>query len=212
MTDVTRANFGYLVAYLLPGMIVVAKASAYSETIRSWLGTSPAASPTVGGFLYVTVASIGAGMTISAIRWLILDAIHHHSGVPKPNWDFSKLPAALAAFEGAVENHYRYYQFYGNTLVAICIASIGGFPRFDAFRVNPFLTSGVSICLAVVLFVASRDALRKYYDRTGALLSGVRHRKETRHDEWLAFETEERSGAQRRRPTTRKTDAAVSKH
>ena len=78
MTDVSARNFGYLVAYIIPGFTVVTAAGAYSPIVRSWLGTAPPG-PTVGGFLYVTLASVAAGMAANALRWLILDAIHHWS-------------------------------------------------------------------------------------------------------------------------------------
>jgi hypothetical protein len=208
MTDVTRANFGYLIAYVLPGLLIVVKVSAYSATVRSWLGATPVDAPTVAGFLYVTLASVGAGLVVSALRWLVLDTIHHHTGVPRPYWDFSKLPRALAAFEGAVEAHYRYAQFYGNSLVALVIATIGGLPFVHTITVSPFVLTGATLALAALLFVASRDALQKYYDRTSAFLQGSQHRKEKSRDQWMAFETEKDQRAQGDRAKTRKANDA----
>jgi hypothetical protein len=212
MTDVTRANFGYLIAYVLPGLVIVAKVGQYSETVRIWLGGTPAQSPTVGGFLYVTFASVGAGMIVSALRWLVLDSIHHHTGVPKPNWDFSRLPGALTAFEGAVENHYRYAQFFGNTLVALVIATIGGLPFVDTVPVDPIVARGMTISLAALLFVASRDALRKYYDRTNAFLESDQPRREQIHDQRVASETEEDDASKERRAAARKAHDAGPRH
>ncbi len=170
MTDAATRNFGYLIAYLIPGFVVVLTVGLHSATVRTWLGTVPAESPTVGGFLYVTVASVAAGMTVSAIRWIVLDTIHHRTGVPRPAWDVSSLSVNLSAFQAFVEFHYRHYQFYGNTLVAIAIA-IGGWSALQtAIPLHPVMLAIMATGVAVLFFVASRDALRKYYARTNALL------------------------------------------
>jgi len=119
MKDVTTANFGLLIAYLLPGFTVVWGISYLSEPVRAWLGTGSSSVPTVGGFFYITIASVGAGMIVSTLRWLILDTIHHVTGVPRPQWDFSRLQQNVAAFDVLGENYYRYYQFHGGMAIAL---------------------------------------------------------------------------------------------
>ena len=70
-----------------------------------------------------------------------------------------------------IEIHYRHYQFYANMFVATAIAfacqrsAIGGTVRPGWFDV-------AFIVLEAVFFYASRDTLRKYYQRTRQLLSG----------------------------------------
>ena len=70
-----------------------------------------------------------------------------------------------------VEMHYRYYQFFANMLIAILFA-------YAAWRSTPAGWSGpwgkadaALFAVCVVLFLGSRDALRKYYRRAGDLLS-----------------------------------------
>lgn len=92
MSTVTSQNFDLLIAYILPGFVSVWGAGHFSETLQGWLSASPGDSPTIGGFLYVTLASIGAGALVSAIRWLIIDRAYRHTGIPEPNWDFSSGP------------------------------------------------------------------------------------------------------------------------
>lgn len=186
MNAVTGRNFGILIAYLVPGFVVLWSLREHSEIIRSWLGSSPTPTPTVGGFLYGTVASLALGIMVSTVRWLVIDAIHHHTGLREPTWDFSRLQMNLAAFEAAVENHYRYYQFYGNMLVAMIIAAIGGQPLPGLPLGAATASTAVVIFLTAVLFVASRDALRKHYARTAMLLGLTQWRKETTDDERMA--------------------------
>ena len=105
MKDLSGKNFGLLIAYILPGAIVLIGLGAFLSFVRSWLLSPSEAQPTVGGFLFVTLASVAAGMTASAVRWATVDRLHHWTGVVKPAWDDSKLNERLEAFEAIVEAH-----------------------------------------------------------------------------------------------------------
>lgn len=169
MGEVTTKNFGLLIAYILPGFTVLWAVSWYSPTVQTWLGTSIADAPTVGGFLYVTLGSVGAGLTVSALRWLLLDSLHHRTGIPKPRWDFSRLDAKLNAFDVLNEQHYRYYQFYGNMLVSLVLATaLRGWYSIQSTSDGLMLVGIVG--LGLLLFIGSRDTLGKYYRRIAELL------------------------------------------
>jgi hypothetical protein len=77
----TDSSFGLTIAYLLPGFTTLCGVAVVSPTVRVWLGATATDSPTLGGFLYVTVGSLTAGLFLSTLRWLILDTVHHWSGV-----------------------------------------------------------------------------------------------------------------------------------
>ena len=110
MRDVTNQNFGLLIAYVLPGVTALWGASYLSPTVRVWLGSAPADAPTVGGFLYLTIAAVAAGLIASTVRWAVVDTLHHVTGIPRPTWDFSRLQSNISAFNLIVEHQYRYYQ------------------------------------------------------------------------------------------------------
>lgn len=169
MTDLNTRNFGLLIAYVLPGLAVLIGVASYSETVRSWLGTASSDAPTVGGFLYITLASVAAGLIASTIRWLILDWVHHHTGIRPPAWDFSRLQENVVAFDVLVDIHYRYYQFYGNSLVAVVFMYGARVLRLASWTDR--LWSGlVFLAVAAILFLGSRDTLAKYYIRSEQLL------------------------------------------
>lgn len=161
-------NFGLLIAYLLPGFVAVWGARPLVPGIDAWLAASPGTSPTVGGFLFVTLASIAAGMLASTVRWLLLDSLHHRTGIPQPAWDFSRFPASVAAFDSLVQDHYRYYQHYGNMLAVLGFVYVvgigGGIREMQVWEHLAFVVT------AIVLYLGSRDALRKYYQRTAVIL------------------------------------------
>ena len=130
--------------------------------------------PTVGGFLHSTLASLSTGLIISVIRWAIVDTIHHHTCIVKPDFNFSKLHNRLDAYEAAIENHYRFYQYYGNMFIAIFIAylchqlSLETWPWHSKSQLIQLL---VFIFIESLLFLGSRDALKKTYKRTIQILA-----------------------------------------
>src|SRR5258707_474082 len=98
MESISKDTFGPLIAYLIPGATVLAGFSLFFPVLRSWFAASAQDAPTIGGFLYLTVASLGAGMTVSALRWAILDTLHARTGVQAPALNFSKLGANVEAY------------------------------------------------------------------------------------------------------------------
>jgi hypothetical protein len=119
MRDLTRDNFGLLIAYVLPGFVALWGGSYHVEAVRPWLQATPKDAPTVGGFLYTTLASTTLGLVISGVRWAVVDQLLARTGIRQPRWDFELFAERLTAYEILVVNHYRYYQFYANMLVAL---------------------------------------------------------------------------------------------
>ena len=112
MQSVSNANFGPLIAYLVPGATVLLGFSQFSPVLRTWFASTPTDSPTISGFLYLTVASLAVGMTVSAVRWALVDSLHSLTGLSLPPLDFSRLGNNVEAFSLLIEIHYRHYQFY----------------------------------------------------------------------------------------------------
>ncbi len=123
-TGVSSKTFGLAIAFLTPGFIVVWPLSSYLPTLGLWLGSSPQ-QVTIGGFFYATVASLAAGLVVSAIRSTVLDFIHHKTGIRRPTLNYAKLQDNKEAFDIVIEGFYRYYQFYGNDWVGFKTLGLG---------------------------------------------------------------------------------------
>ena len=179
MQSITNDNFGPLIAYLVPGATVLYGFSQFSPTLQTWFAVTPADAPTIGGFLYLTVASLAAGMTVSALRWAIVDTLHGWTGIPLPNFNFSTLGKNVDALVLLIEIHYRHYLWYSNMTVAMAFVYICY--RVKLGTLFPFGWSDTAFVLLEVIFIAtSRDTLKKYYARAEAALGttrGHRHRK-----------------------------------
>ena len=73
------------------------------------------------------------------------------------------------AFEIIVAYHYRYYQFYGNMLVAIP-TSLGFYLLTFQGEREAFFVGFVGLFLEFIFFLGSKDSFKKYVDRSNELL------------------------------------------
>jgi hypothetical protein len=160
--DSSLTNFGLVIAYVLPGFTALNGFPLLSSSAAAW-GTGGDSNPPLTAFLSGTVMALAAGLTVSTVRWLVIDQLHHRTGLKPPARDFAKLEARVAAFEYLVLVHYRYYKFYANMVVALLWA-------YAARDYVQGWRGAVCLPLVLLFFVASRDSLRKYYQRTGDLL------------------------------------------
>jgi hypothetical protein len=172
-------DFGLLIAFVLPGFTVLWGTAFVSGAFEPWLDIQ-AATPTVGGFLFATLASVAAGLAVSTIRWLTVDRLHHLTGVRRPARDFSQLSANVDAFGVLVEGHYKYYLHAANMFVAVAFvfgarqlahSTVG--PHFDWIDI-------ALIGLMLLYFLGSRDSLKQYYAKTEALLGTRKRRQRSR--------------------------------
>jgi len=171
MSTLSSQNFGLIIAYLLPGFVALWGVSYFSPTVEGWIAASQQDLPTVAGFMYVTLASLAAGVTVSAVRWAIIDHLHHATGIVPPAWRFAHLEGKLQGYLTLIENHYRYYQFYANMFIAAAFAfSARLFVEGPAFP-RPVAAMCGFLILEMILFAGSRDTLHKYYSRTQQLLN-----------------------------------------
>jgi hypothetical protein len=73
-----------------------------------------------------------------------------------------------------VEDHYRYYQFYSNTLVALTLLAVARLVQPVA-AIGPERLLDMGIVVLVMLFGAgSRDTLRRYYSRASVVMEAAR--------------------------------------
>lgn len=123
--------------------------------------------PTIGGFLCLTIIATGLGVLCGTLRWLLIDTIHHRTGLRPARWDFSRFHELQTGYDRLTSLHYDFYQFHANGIIAVVGA-------YSVQRVAGsglgVMTDVVAVALLIVLFLGSRDTLRKYYSRLNQLL------------------------------------------
>ena len=163
--------FGLLVAYVLPGFIFLAGIAPLVPAVAQWLRPVQGDSG-FGPPVYAVMAATAVGLIIGCFRWLIVDNLIVWTGVERPVWDDGRLDDVLGGFDYLVQSHYRYYEFSANALLAV----LGTYGLNRLRGTLPFLGVGTDLGILIVsavLFAASRDALAKYYLRTGRLIGQV---------------------------------------
>lgn len=167
MNNASLKSFGVIIAFLLPGFIAIWGLSLHNELIAVWFRGSEGNDVSVGGMLFSTIVALGLGLIASTIRWFAIDTLHHWTGIKRPSWNFRRLQANIAAYQLLEENHYRFYQFYGNSLCALIYAWIS-WKIADRIWFD-WVDLGI-VFLIAILYLGSRDTLRKYYLRVNHLL------------------------------------------
>lgn len=170
--DAPSKQFGLIVAYLLPGFVGLAGVAHFMPLVSVWLRPTSYSEASLGPPIYALIAATTIGMIANVFRWMVIDHIHWWTVVVPPVWDDNRLEERLGAFTYLVENHYRYYQFVANALVAVVWTySINRF-----LNTSPLLGVGTdvgAVVLCAALFATSRETLLKYYTRTSRLLGLV---------------------------------------
>jgi hypothetical protein len=169
MSDSLDRTFGLVIAFLLPGFLVVLGGALVSPAVATWLSQEPAVNVGIGGFFYVILSSLAAGMVASAVRWLVVDSLLHRLGLRPPRLNFAKLQSNLNAFELAVHHNYRHYQFYANSLVALWALAACHQYSADGWT---WPTWCGFIFLQLILLITARDCLGRYYERIGEIIGG----------------------------------------
>jgi hypothetical protein len=166
--DTLSRPFGLIIAYILPGFIALAGVAPLSTLVAGWLSAGQQAT-SVSAPLYTLLAATASGMVVSCFRWLLIDQAHTLTGLGGPAFNARALEERPEAFSLLVESHYRYYQFYANTLVAVAWT-------YTVHRwrgTSPLLGFGTDLLVLIlcgVLFAGSRDTLAKYRARSRLLV------------------------------------------
>lgn len=167
-------NFGLIISLLLPGFLLFAGLSFSYPNLVDLLNSSSDKSPTIGGFFYSTVISLALGLLTSAVRWLFIDWLLWLVKIRRPNLNFAGLKdeSTFKAFMAIVDNHYRYYQYYSNTLISLSTSLI--IYRFESGSFPSALISTTTVLVSIALLIASGDSLNKYHNSAKDIL-GVKN-------------------------------------
>ena len=179
MKDITSTSFGLVIAFLLPGLAGFYGLSLFSPSIRQALDLFLTAQANAGLFFLVVLAALTLGLLITVIRWLIFEllvfaVILRRKGINIPTASFEKLSdeTKLAAFRAAVDEHYRYHQFFGGMTVVMPLIFYGW--RTGSFGwvsdVNPCLYWILATLLLLAIFSATCAAYTRYTSRTKSIL------------------------------------------
>ena len=178
--DQLGKSFGLIIAFLIPGMVGLYAVSFYVPVIREWFGIAVDQSTTIGGFLFVIVASIGMGVFISGMRWFVLEHLIWKRESPELNTAQRSKTQTELVYQNLVWQFYNFYQFYANTLFAIVLLYLAWvFAERWPEGVKLVATTALLIPACFVLYKSARNSLNRFDQRRESVLSMVRSEQES---------------------------------
>lgn len=167
MFESLNRNFGLLIAFVLPGFVFLWGTTYVDGSNGVAWPLKESRLDEFGALLLLLIGATATGIILSAVRWLILDQLHHMTGIQAPMLDFRNLERKQASFMLVVENNYRFYLFYGNTLMGMLLLGLTALSQ----NVQVTRLDGVRwLALSLVLYCASRDSLSRYYKRARLIM------------------------------------------
>jgi hypothetical protein len=164
MDPFSSINFGLLIAYFLPGIISLYALKYFSTDVADLFAAVLDKDKNLGASLLILAASLAVGLIVSAFRDFALERIHYKTGVEFTPFNYGKFieKDRKSALEDLIANKYRFYQFYGNTMVALLFLFIARFNYANAWEKRGLLI--INVLAVILLFLASRDALKDMFN------------------------------------------------
>lgn len=173
--DITSTSFGLLIAYLLPGLVALFGLSYWIQELRDLFDAFLTGGSNIGLFLLVALASIATNLQVTLIRWAIFEEwiCRRYSLKPEDFKDMSN-EGKFSAFRGAVDEHYRYHQFWGCMAIALPILFIGWAQRHDIYNFfwNGFLITVLFLIVEGLTWSGAVKAYTNYVNRTRYIMKG----------------------------------------
>ena len=167
-------SFGLIISFLVPGMLGLYAASLHVPVLQDWFNAAASSQSTVGGFLFITIASSGMGVFISGVRWFCLEKLISQ-GIPTDHDAGQRRTSDTeAAYQNIRRHHYDFYLFYSNTLVALAALWLSWIPSTGLFSqpvvARPLVFTGLAFGAGFVLYASARDAYRRYQEKRTKIL------------------------------------------
>jgi len=175
MKELTSTSFGYLIAFLLPGMLGLYALSYWFPPTGALLQPILKADATVGPSVVFLLIAAGMGLCLSAARFFVLEKGVYKGTCLSDELHKGLAPDKLALLNAYADQHYRYHQFYGGCFLAVLILCVGWWRGQWPFDDHPFswhtalIIAGFGV-FELLLERSSHDAFTKYVKKCNALV------------------------------------------
>jgi hypothetical protein len=173
--DNLSKSFGLAIAFLIPGVVGLYALSFFAPAVQEWFGIAAKGSTSIGGFLFVVLGSIGMGVFISGLRWLVLEQWLAFVQRRPLNLDDARRrdEKCEAAYQDLLFRHYQFYQFYANMPFALGFAYIAWFVAEGRVGERAFWLLLLMLIADGVLLACAKNAITAYAAKVSGLL-GIR--------------------------------------
>ncbi|MFZ0796231.1 MAG: hypothetical protein WCA13_09500 [Terriglobales bacterium] len=174
MKDVTSTSFGYLIAFLLPGIVALYGLGYWSTGVHDYLLLKPGANPEalLGPSLLFVLTALTVGLVVNAIRSWVFETLLCGDAKYAENF-FARLGTGdkMLHFRVLVDEHFRYHQFYGGICIALCPMYLGWLRGAHASCVLGLSSGAGFLLLEWRLTVFAMHNYQKFVERANLLVS-----------------------------------------
>jgi hypothetical protein len=193
--DLTPTVFGYIVAYLLPGLAALVAVAFFLDPVANLLRSFATAQSSVGLFLFVLLLSLLMGMQLTAFRWLVFERLVYKSFALTAQ-ELSVLRSAelAASFRLLIDEAYRYHQFFGAQVFVIPALFVGLMYRSNIswYSGSALGIGSLFLILEVVMWTTAAEGWRRYISRSHAFLNGGNHGNRIQEERHISQESKEK--------------------
>ena len=173
MSDVGTTTFGYIVAYLLPGLLLSIAAAFYSPRVASVFEAIIAKQNLALGLLGTALA-ITAGVFLTLIRGLIFEElVFRNRGLSdEERAKLAEDEQTFRVFRELLDELYRYHQFWGGMALVLPVLVTGLLWRVgdEMGGLLVVLTIVGSLILEVLTVWAAYLTYARFLKRAGMIL------------------------------------------
>jgi hypothetical protein len=173
--DITSTSFGLGIAFLLPGLAGLYAGSFWIDGVAKMFRGFLTVQSSVGLFLLVLLAAVLVGLEVTVIRWIVFECWVCRSCRLSPA-DFKEpgRDSKLVAFRAAVEESYRYHQYWGGMTIVLPFVFAGWMRNeWSASWWKISLTCGAFLLVEITTTYAAIIAFRNYVARAKSIAKGA---------------------------------------
>ena len=173
MEGITLTLFGLIVAYLLPGMVVIYGLTFWFPGLMEMLKLFATNDSNPWFFLLFVFSSLIFGLILNSFRWFFFEKFRKKR-FPFSLFDFKKLDAEfkLNAFLALLAENYRYYQFAGCMVIVLPVIYLGWLIKYVSAMSwgNIYLSIFVFLVVEAMNFMGALVAWKRYIERFSSVL------------------------------------------
>ena len=130
------------------------------------------AQSTVGLFFILALSALIVGLQITLVRWLFFEKwFARQPGLKSSEFAALKDDKVLTAFRAAVDEHYRYHQFWGGLAVVIPLIVITVIKE-SSCSISTAIAVVALLAMEILTCIAANEANQRYITRARAILEG----------------------------------------
>jgi hypothetical protein len=173
MKDVTSTSFGYVIAFLLPGMLGLYALGMWFPEVQSLLLPATTKDATIGPSFFLLLSALTVGLVVGGVRfYLFQEWLCRKQKLGREM--FKGLRGdRLTSFKAVVDEHYRYHQFYGGCAVVVPFIFLSWMRGkwLSAGYGHIILWTGIFLMFEVFLFLTARSSFVDYCSRSKEIVT-----------------------------------------